>query len=139
MRRVAAFCAVAALGLFGVGCGAKKDLANTDLAVAKFHAQLDAGSFDQIYTDADQSFRDSISQEKLNTFLGAVHRKLGYTKSSDRKSFFVNLGTSGERITVNYATQFDQDNAQERFVFQVSGADVKLLGYHINSDALVTK
>jgi hypothetical protein len=139
MRRVATFCAFAFLCVFSPGCGAKKDLASTDLAVAKFHSQLDAGSFEQIYADSGDAFRNSASKEKLVTFLGAVHRKLGYTKSSDRQKFFINWGTSGERITVNYATQFDQDNAQEQFVFLVSGSDVKLVGYRINSDGLVTK
>ena len=139
MRRTAPFLLVICAALLGVGCGARKDLASTDLAVAKFHTQLDAASFAQIYSDSSEAMKNASPKEKFVAFLDAVHRKLGAVKSTSRKGFFINWGTSGKTVKATYSTQFDQDNAEEQFVFQVRGDDVQLVGYHINSDALVTK
>jgi hypothetical protein len=138
MKRMALVFA-AVFCLFVGGCGAKKDLANTESAVVKFHAQLDAGSFDQIYADSGAAMKKATSQQKLVDLLSAIHRKLGNVKNSNRQKFFMNWGTAGKTVRVNYATQFDADSAEEEFAFLVDGDDVKLVGYHINSEALVTK
>ena len=139
MRRLSSVVFVIAISVFAMGCGARKDLANSDLAVAKFHAQLDAGNFDQIYAESGQGMKNATTKEKLVGLLDAVHRKLGYVKSSNRKGFYINWGTIGKTVRVNYSTQFDSDTAAEEFVFLVSGDDLQLVGYHINSDVLVTK
>jgi Protein of unknown function (DUF4019) len=139
MRRMAPFFLILLVALLNLGCGTQKDLVNTDAAVSKFHAQLDAGNFTQIYADSDQAMKDAASQQKFVDLLSAIHRKLGAVKNANRQGFFVHWGTSGKTIRVNYATQFDADNAAEEFVFLASGDDIRLVGYHINSDALVTK
>jgi hypothetical protein len=125
--------------IFVASCGAKKDLTSTNSAVAKFHAQLDAGNFDQIYADSDDAMKQAITKGKFTDLLSAVHRKLGNVKSAIRKTFFINWDTSGETIRVTYETQFESDNTEEQFVFTVSGKEAKLVGYHINSDVLITK
>jgi hypothetical protein len=127
------------LAMMSAGCGASKDLANTDIAVSKFHSQLDAGSFEQIYEDSSDAMKNAAPKQKFVDFLTAVHRKLGFVKSTSRRGFNINWGTSGKTVRVGYATQFDQDTAEEQFVFHVRGDDAQLIGYHINSDALVTK
>ena len=138
MRRMAALF-VAVLCVSVAGYGAKKDLATTDSAVVKFHAQLDAGNFDQIYLDSGDGMKKATTQQKLVDLLSAIHRKLGNVKSANRRNFFINWGTSGRTIRVNYDTQFDADTAGEEFVFTVAGDDAQLVGYHISSNALVTK
>jgi hypothetical protein len=138
MRQTAA-CLLFILSVMIAGCGAPKDLANTDLAVSKFHAQLDAGSFQQIYDDSGDAMKNAAPEKRFIDFLSAVHRKLGFVKSASRRGFHINWRTSGKTVTVSYATRFDQDIAEEQFVFHVSGDDAQLIGYHINSDALVTK
>jgi hypothetical protein len=121
------------------GCGGKQQIANAEAAVTQFHVQLNDGNFDQIYTDSDSAMKNASSREKFVTFLEAVHRKLGSVKSANRKTFFMNYGTSGKFLRLTYATQYDADNATEEFVFRVNGNDVTLVGYHINSEALITK
>jgi len=138
MRRMA-FVLTAMFCLFVAGCGAKRDLASTDSAVARFHAQLDAGNFDQIYLDSGDAMKKATPQQKLVDLLSAIHRKLGNVKSASRQRFFINWGSSGKTIRVNYETQFDDDQAAEEFVFAMSGDDAQLIGYHINSNALITK
>jgi hypothetical protein len=121
------------------GCGAKQDIANSDTAVAQFHARLNAGNFDQIYTESDTAMKNASSQEKFVTLLEAIHRKLGSAKSADRQSFFMNYGTSGKSLRLTYSTHYDADNATEEFVFHVDGNDIRLAGYHISPEALITK
>jgi Protein of unknown function (DUF4019)/NTF2-like N-terminal transpeptidase domain len=120
-------------------CGGKQQIANAETAVTQFHAQLNAGNFDQIYTDSDAAMKNASSQEKFVALLDAIHRKLGAAKSANRQSFFMNYGTSGKFLRLTYASQYDADNATEEFVFRVDGNNVRLAGYHINSEALVTK
>jgi len=140
MRRVlfASLCAISSVFLVA-GCGAKQDIANAEAAVTQFHAQLNAGNFDQIYTQSDAAMKNASSQEKFVALLDAIHRKLGAVKSANRQSFFMNYGTSGKSLRLTYTTQYDADNATEEFVFHVNGNDVRLAGYHINSEALITK
>lgn len=140
MKRVlfTSLCAISFVFL-GAGCGAKQDIRNADRAVTEFHAQLNAGNFDQIYTQSDTAMKTASSQEKFVALLEAIHRKLGEVKSADRQSFFMNSGTSGKSLRLTYATHYDADNATEEFVFHVDGNDMRLAGYHISSEALITK
>lgn len=46
-------------------CGGKEQIANAETAVTQFHAQLNAGNFDQIYADSDAAMKNASSQEKL--------------------------------------------------------------------------
>jgi len=121
------------------GCGAKADIKKAEAAVEDFHAQLNAGNFDQIYNSSDDLLKNATSQERFVNLLSAVHRKLGAAKSAERKGFFMNYGNQGEVIRLTYSTQYDSDQASEEFVFHASGDRMQLAGYHINSDALVTQ
>ena len=80
-------------------CGGKQQIANAETAVTQFHAQLNAGNFDQIYTDSDAAMKNASSQEKFVALLDAIHRKLGAVKSANRQSFFMNYGTSGKFLS----------------------------------------
>lgn len=69
----------------------------------------------------------------------AIHNKLGAVLQSSRQGFFVNYNTSGSNIRLTYATKFSSGDAQEEFLWSKSGDNFLLLGYHINSNALITK
>jgi hypothetical protein len=77
------------------GCGSQEDLKKADAAVAKFHAQLDAGNFAQIYSGSDGALKSATSQQKFVELLSAIHRKLGPVKNAERQGFFINWSTSG--------------------------------------------
>jgi hypothetical protein len=121
------------------GCGAKEEIKTAEAAVGLFHEQLNVGGFAQIYDASDTAMKNATSQEKFVALLDAIHRKLGWVQSSNRQSFFINYGTNGTTLRLNYSTQFDNDKAAEEFIFRVNGKEAYLMGYHINSDALVTK
>jgi len=125
--------------LFIVACGAQKDLAAADTAVARFHQQLDSQDYVTLYVQADQKFRDATKQDDFVALMTAVHKKLGRVGNVARKGFFVNYNTSGSQIRVNYATKFGEGDAEEQFVWSKNGDNLALLGYHINSNALIVK
>jgi len=125
--------------LFIVACGAQKDLAAADTAVARFHQQLDSQDYVTLYGQADQKFRDATKQDDFVALMTAVHKKLGRVGNVARKGFFVNYNTSGSQIRVNYATKFGEGDAEEQFVWSKNGDNLALLGYHINSNALIVK
>jgi hypothetical protein len=123
--------------LLAISCGAQKDLAAADVAVSQFHRQLDTEDYSAMYSKADQRFRDATKQSDFVALMTAVHRKLGRVGSTTRKGFFVNYNTSGSQVRVNYGTSFQQGEAEEQFVWSKSGDSLTLLGYNINSNALI--
>jgi Protein of unknown function (DUF4019) len=138
-RTLYALFSVVCLVFLVAGCGGKQQIANAEAAVTQFHADLNAGNFNQIYLASDPAMKNASSQEKFVTLLDAIHRKLGAVKSANRQTFFINYTTSGKFLRLTYATQYDADSATEDFVFRINGDNVTLAGYHINAEALITK
>src|SRR5258708_8789445 len=86
------------------GCGGKQDIANAETAVTQFHAQLNAGNFEQIYADSHLSMKKTTTKEKFVALLDAFHRKLTSLKNANGQSFFINLSTSGMFLRLTNAT-----------------------------------
>ena len=132
--------AVVALVLGNVGCSASaKDIAGGRGAVELFHSQLNNQDYGSIYNQADQRFREATKQPDFLAFMTAIHNKLGNVTDATQSSFFVNYTTSGTQIRLSFATKFSAGDAEEEFVWTKSGDRYALLGYHINSMALITK
>jgi hypothetical protein len=125
--------------VIATGCNMQADVETTAKAVDRMHSQMDGEKFQEIYSQADDGLRSASKQQDFLNLMGAIHRKLGKVQNASRRAFFVNWTTSGEQVRVNYNTKFEGGDAQEQFVWHVSGTDAKLLGYHINSDALILK
>lgn len=128
-----------ALVAFLCGCSMSADSALAEQAVPKFHEELDAGSFDAIYNGSADELKKATTQQDFVALLDAIHRKLGNTKASDKMGWRVNYQTSGSYVTLDYKTWFDGGNAQEEFVFRMNDKAALLVGYHINSTALILK
>ena len=125
--------------LFAAGCGTQKDLAETANGITLFHAEMNNQDYSAIYNEADQRFRDATKREDFFAFMNGVHRKLGYEQSCERRTFNVYFNTSGTQVRVSYATKFSQGDAQEQFTWVRNGDGMKLLGYNINSTALIIR
>lgn len=121
------------------GCSMSADTTLAEQAVPKFHEQLDAGRFDATYADSANEFKKATTQQDFVAFLDAVHRKLGNTKASDKTGWRMNYQMSGSFVTLAYKTTFDGGSAQEQFVFRSQDKAAALVGYHINSTALILK
>jgi hypothetical protein len=121
------------------GCGTTQDLGAAGDAVTTFHTRLDGEDYTTIYAQADPILRNTSSQKDFLDLMTAIHRKLGKVTSASRQGFFVNFTTSGTRVRLNYSTKFTGGDAEEEFVWAKNGNDFALIGYHINSMALITK
>jgi hypothetical protein len=106
-------------------------------SVDHFHQELNDGQYDQIYQEADSRFRGTGGEPKIIQFLGAVHAKLGNTSSEEMTNIVVNATTNGTFIVTTYRTTFANDTAQETFTWVKNGTALKLVGYNIQSNALV--
>ena len=71
--------------------------------------------------------------------LDAVHRKLGTVQKTERQTWNVNYHTSDTFATLVYKTQYVGGEATKTFVYRIKGGSALLAGYHINSNALITK
>jgi hypothetical protein len=137
--RVACFALVAIV--IATACAGFAAKGTAEDAVARFHQQLDAEQFEQIYENADELFKNATTRTQFTEILAAVHRKLGNVVSSKQTGFHsrdqagVN---SGSYISMTYDTQFAEGRGTESFNWRVTGSGVKLVGYNINSAALIT-
>ena len=130
---------LAALLIALAGCSMSADSKLAEQAVVRFHEMLDAEQFDAIYDQSSDGMKSSVTKERLVSLLQAVHKKLGVTRASDLQGWNVNYQTSGSFVTLTYATTYAQDKAEEKFVYRLEGEKALLAGYHIESDALITK
>lgn len=120
------------------GCGVSTSRQQAAAAIDVFHNELNAGDFDAIWNGADDQFRETVSRQSYDKFVGAVHRKLGRALRTSNQNWSVrslNLRTS---IVLVQHTEFEYGKGTETFTFSVRGDSVKLVGYHIESMDLVT-
>jgi hypothetical protein len=121
------------------GCGTGDSMRLAREGETRVHQQMNAEQFAEIYAQADPTFRGATSSQEFLDFMAAVHRKLGNEQSAAETGYFVNFTTSGTRVRLNYKTKFDGGEAEEEFVWAVSGEKAALMGYHINSTTLILK
>jgi hypothetical protein len=126
------------LSLLLGGCSSGKRKQMAEAGVAKFHSQLDAERYHDIYVQSDPEFQKSGSEAEITEFLSAVHRKLGKMLSAEEQSFFVNFSTSGTIISLTYKSVFANGSAAEQFVWRASDR-ASLVSYRIDSRTLITK
>jgi len=130
------FTIFAALAL--AGCSAAADTKAAEAGVAKFHTDMDAGKYAQIYAASAVEMKSSISRDDFIKLLTGMHDKLGPYKSGKTTSWNVNVGTGGHMVTLQREVQFGRGPGTEEFVFRVQGNRAILAGWHVNSNALVT-
>lgn len=124
--------------LGSAGCGVSSSRHHAEAAIDVFHRELNAGDFDAIWNGADDRFRETATRESYDKFVGAVHRKLGRALRTSNQKWSVrnfNLETS---IVLVQRTEFEYGAGTETFTFSVQGDAVRLIGYHIESNELVT-
>ena len=133
MKRLAVAVLLSALA----GCSAGTDVPVAEKAVARFHTMLDAGQNAQIYQESASDMKSTSSESQLNALLEAVHRKLGAVKKAQQQGWNDQVNTGGHFVTLNYATSYARGDAAETFVYKIAGEKAQLVGYNINSNALI--
>ena len=120
-------------------CSSSADKSFAEHATVDFHEMLDAGQFDAIYAGAGQELKDVAKQQDFVALLQAVHKKLGNLRSTVPQGWNVNYQTSGTFVTLGYATHYAEGDASEQFVYRIKDGKALLVGYNINSNALILK
>jgi hypothetical protein len=120
-----------------VSCSFAKDEEQGKRAVEKFHQQLNAGQYQEIYQQGDDKFKEAVTEADFTPILEAVRRKLGTVQKATFVGGNVNSGTMGTVATLQYEVEFSEGKGTEKFSFLVSGEEAKLLRYDVNSPAFI--
>ena len=121
-------------------CASGKNVQNATKSVEQFHSQMNTEQYQTIYAAADEGFHKATTEADFVALLQAVHTKLGNVQTSQRTNFQVGVSTGqGTVVTLVYNTAFDQGSGTEQFLWHMRDDQPVLLGYHINSNALVLK
>lgn len=120
------------LAAFGCSTSQTKVLPN---AVVRFHSQLDAEQYAQIYHATDSEFQRKVTESEFTRFLRDVHQKLGNTKQLTQVSYSIDtqLGV-GTFVVLPYETQFAYERVTEKFTWRIVGDKATLLRFDIESD-----
>jgi hypothetical protein len=129
---------VAFIGCVGLAaCSPSADTKAAEDAISSFHVDLNAGNFDKIYDRSSSELKAAATKEKFTKILNAVHSKLGTFKSGKSDGWNDNVTTGGHFVTISYQASYEKGAAAENFVYRVQGDQAVLVGYHVNSDALL--
>jgi len=118
-------------------CSAGDDVPKAEGGVAEFHQKLNGADFDTIYGDSGPEMKKAITQEDFVKFVSAVHRKLGGFQSGKTSGWNDTVATGGHFVTLNFSATYEKGGADENFVFHIQDGKAILVGYHINSTALI--
>jgi hypothetical protein len=117
------------------GCSMGQDMSATDSAVADFHAKLNAGQFKAI-TDASGPEIKNGSTD-FGGLIERIHTDLGTFKSAARSGFNDNINNGDHLFTATYASVYSSGPASENFVYRLNSGKPVLIGYHVESAALL--
>ena len=60
-------------------------------------------------------------------------------KLAQRGGWGVNYMPGGTYVTLQYTTSYEHGEAAEQFVYRIRDKEARLAGYHVNSNALITR
>ena len=119
------------------GCNPVKSTAEADKAAAEFHALFDAEDFEQIFDTAHADFKASQPKKDTINFLRSVREKLGSVKSTNRTGWQANSMNMKTNVVLTFETEFENGQGVETFTYRVADGSAVLLGWHVNSNALI--
>jgi len=117
------------------GCSMGQDMSATDSAVADFHAKLNNGQFAAIAAAAGPEMKNGGID--FPAFIEKIHTKLGTFRSATRQGFNDNINNGDHTFTASYASVYSTGPASENFVYRLNGGKPVLIGYHVESAALL--
>ena len=117
-----------------------KDRKLTEAGVSQFRSRLNTEQYHSIYAEVDDRFRQVTTEPDFVAVLEAFHRKLGTVRQSRQLNYLVGSHTGqGSEVTLVHHTEFENDKGREQFTWHISDGQPLLVGYHINSNALVIR
>ena len=124
-----------AAALAVTGCSMGQDMSTTDAAVADFHSKMNGGQFKAITDASGPEIKNGATD--FTAFAERLHGKLGTFKSGNRQGFNDNINNGGHLFTATYASVYSSGPATENFVYRLNSGKPVLIGYHVESAALL--
>ena len=138
-KKIVGLMCISFLLLLSTSCSLTKGKETSERAVVKFHNQLNARQFHEIYVEADEGFRKGTTEPDAIAYFDAVRRKLGEVKNSKSMGWRVNATPMGTMVNLGYQIEFSEGKGTEDFMFHVTGDRALLFSYTVNSPLLITK
>lgn len=108
-------------------------------AVEKFRQQMRAGHFDQVYENTGAEFREATSRDNGIALFAAVDRKLGKLQHAEKVTWNVNTRNLTTLVVLVYNSRYAEGEATETFTIKVDDGQGKIVGYNIQSLAMMIK
>jgi hypothetical protein len=116
---------------------ATADLDASEKAIGAFHTKMNAGDFDDIYYESADEMQASAEILEFEGLLGAVQKKLGKAGKSTRMGWRINYLNGGSFAVLTMETAYEKGKAMETFTYKSSPKGPLLVGYNIQSNALI--
>jgi Cys-tRNA synthase (O-phospho-L-seryl-tRNA:Cys-tRNA synthase) len=131
-------CAAALAAL--AGCGdTVHGIEYAEPAVEKFRHQMQAGQFESAYESTGAEFRQATSRENGIALFAAVDRKLGKLQHAEKISWNVNTRNTTTFVVLVYNCKYAEGDATETFTVEVDDGVGVIVGYNIQSLAMMIK
>ena len=118
-------------------CNPVKSTAEADKAAVELHALFDAEDYGKIFDTAHADFKASQPKAETINFLRSIREKLGTIKSTNRTGWQANSVNMKTNVVLTFETEFENGKGVETFTYRIENGKATLLGWYVNSKALV--
>ena len=133
---VALLAVVGGVVVWKIGRSTYHDYQIASSAVDRFHKQLNAGDYQQIYDEATVDFQRSGSRETFGRVLDNIRQKMGAAGKGNVAGFHVNWRNNRLWVDQVFNTQFEKGQGQESFVWEIVHDQPRLYNYRVDSPNL---
>jgi hypothetical protein len=138
---IASICGPFVVALSAVTIFHRIELAES--AVTRFHEQLNAGQYSEIYAQSTAELKQSMSEAEFTQWLEKIRfihgMAGGLGKAGEKRRKAIKIAArlfGGIYITLPYETDYPTAKADETFVFSTRGGQARLDSYEITSPAV---
>lgn len=118
------------------GCSAGKAVAASEEASTRFHAQIDAGKFEETWKQGAPDLRVATPEGKWLKLLGTVHGRLGKHHWAKTVGWNDNFRNGSHFVLLDQDTQYEHGLAKEQILFRITGGVPELAGFHLRVDGI---
>ena len=108
-------------------------------AVAQFRDMMRAGQFERIYDSTAPEFRNATPRTDGVALFSAIDCKLGKLEHADKISWNVNTRNMTTLVVLVYRSKYHDGEANETFTIKVDDGKGAIIGYNIDSLAMLIK
>ena len=133
MRRILAGLAAWAL----VACNPVENMNAGEDRIADFQDAYSRGDDEAMWAMTGPEWRNASTRAEFDELLRILEARMGSIEGTERVGFNVNTNTEGTFTVVQMQTQFEKADGTEVYTFLGNGSDMQLVGWNVNSDALL--